>query len=164
MDHYSGSFIQFVVNRFLGYYTIAINTECTYLQVGNPNWYPHNLLQFLWNLPLFNRVPPLFDKIGFNVLYVYGNEEFNNPGGMLVAVKDFGLIGVPFSFLLGRIAGSLYKSFRKGFLLGIIFYSIFFLSIIELPRYYYWGNNRAFFVLIGMFIVFAKLRKIRWSK
>lgn len=167
VDHYNGNFFQFIANRLLGYYTIAINTECTYLQVAEPHYYPHNLLEFLWKLPLFDKLPEIFSggrKLGFNVLDVFGNEEFNNPGGMLVAVKDFGLFGVPFSFLLGRISGALYKSYRQNYLLGNLLYPIFFLCIIEMPRYYYFGNNRAFFVLIGMFIVFAKVRKIRWSK
>ena len=92
---------------------------------------------------------------------VYANPEYNNPGGLLIAVSDFGLIGLLFSFFLGRFFGSMYMSFRNGQLLGFILYPACFLCMLELPRYFYFSGNRAFYVIIGMLVIYIKINKIK---
>ena len=158
---YHGTYAEFIINRVMGYYAIAVNTECTAITYFEPCYFPNRLLLWLWQFPLLNKVPDMIspDSNVAKLLAAYGNPEFNNPGGMLTAVCDFGAIGLVFSFFFGRIVGGVYKSFRKGGLRGMIFYPICFLALVELPRYFYFGNQRAFFVLVGMYIMYEKTKR-----
>ena len=156
---YNGSYVEFVIDRVLGYYAVAVNTECTSLTMVETPFFPKNTLQFVWLLPLLKDVPSLFiqgKKI--DLLGLYGNPEFNNPGGLLFGFSDFGYIGLLISFIFGRITGLFYNSMIEEKSIGIIIYPIFFLCIIELPRYFYFGNNRAFYILIGIIMVCKVLR------
>lgn len=165
IDVYQGSYVNFIIDRVLGYYAIAANTECSYLHFNGPDYFPSQLLQWLWKFPILNKVPSLFistlnDRNIIKLLEAFGNPEFNNPGGMLTAVHDFGIAGIFLSFFFGRIVGCLYNAFRRGYLEGIVLYPICILCLIELPRYFYFGCPRACFVLIGMAYVYKKSKEI----
>lgn len=161
---YDGTFPQFIVDRLLGYYSVAINTECTYLTYYDPYYFPSLMLGWLWKLPLFSSVPSLFGIKGDygEILETYANPEFNNPGGMLVCFTDFGGIGLFFFYIFGRLAGSAYKSYRSGSLSGYILYPVFLLCVLEMPRYFYFGGNRAFYVIIAMLIVYKKVNSLKY--
>jgi len=163
---YEGTFIDFVIDRILGYYSVAINTECTVLDKSERPYFPLLLLQWLWKLPLLNTIP---EYIGFKansgeLLETYGNPEFNNPGGLLTGITDFGVFGLLFPYILGLFFGKFYKSFKQASLTGFIIYPICFLCLIELPRYYYFGNNRAFYVLLLIVFVYVKIKQIPIKK
>ncbi len=165
MNVYEGTYVKFVIDRVLGYYTIAVNTECTRLHFYDAPFFPTLTFQWLWKFPLLDKIPSFFNStsnvhVGENMLELYGNPEFNNPGGMLIFVQDFSFLGLPLSFIFGRIVGILYKAFKRGFLEGVLLYPICVLCLIELPRYFYFGNNRACFVLIGMIVVYKKINRI----
>lgn len=161
VDYYKGSYVDFVVNRVLGYYTIAVNTECTALHFKGPNYFPSLTLQWIWQFPGLKSVPEMIQGPAGsqeNLLELYGNEEFNNPGGMLTFIRDFGSLGMFLSFAFGRIVGGFYKAFKQNYLAGQICYPICLLCLIELPRYFFFGNNRAFFILFGMAFICWKIR------
>ncbi len=162
---YEGTYVNFVIDRVLGYYAIAANTECSYLHFNGPDYFPSQSLQWLWKFPIFDKVQSLWistagNHNGLKLLELYGNPEFNNPGGMLTFVHDFGFIGILLAFFFGRVVGYIYNSFRRGSLEGILLYPICVLCLIELPRYFYFGCNRACFILIGMVFVYKKTKEI----
>jgi hypothetical protein len=73
------------------------------------------------------------------------NPEFNNPGGMLSPLIDYGMWGgMIFWLLTGLLFGRLYRSFRQGRPLGLLLYPFCLLSLLELPRVLYWTLGRAF--------------------
>ena len=164
VDVYQGTYVNFVVERVIGYYAVSVNTECLYMNFNEPNYFPSELLQWLWKYPILERIPSFFtsknNRKSQYLLEAYGNPEFNNQGGMLAAVHDFGIAGIFLSFFFGRIVGSIYKAFRRGYLEGIVLYPICVLCLIELPRYFYFGCPRACFVLIGMAYVYKKSKEI----
>lgn len=163
INHYDGTFFQFVLDRIIGYYAVAFNIECLYIEYSNSPFFPLRLFEWLWKIPFIEDIPGLFgirNNFG-EILEEYANPEFNNPGGMLIAVGDLGLIGIFFSYLVGKFFGSLYWAFRNGSLLGYILYPACFLCMLELPRYFYFSGNRAFFVIIGMFVISKKINQIK---
>lgn len=165
VDIYQGTFVKFVIDRVLGYYAISVNTECTHLHFYESTFFPTLTFQWLWKFPFLDKIPSFFDATpnvhgGDSMLELYGNPEFNNPGGMLTFVQDFSFFGLSLSFLFGRIVGILYNAFKRGFLEGILLYPICVLCLIELPRYFYFGCPRACFVLVGMFVVYKRINRI----
>lgn len=158
---YDGSYFSFVVDRLFGYYSLAINTECTAIEFNTSSFFPTSILEWAWKIPVIKEIPSLFlvQRNSVDLFDGYLNEEFNNPGGILVGIKDFGYLGLFFTCFLGYISGKFYKAFRQGSLIGYLLYPIFFLCIADLPRYFYLGNPRSFYVIIGMFLIYRKLSK-----
>lgn len=163
---YDGSFWQFSLDRLLGYYAIALNTECTALEYREPPYFPALLLRWLWKIPLMDQIPSNFGITTSytNLLGIYGNEEFNNIGGMLTGINDFGLLGLVFYFFLGLFIGSFYKSFKSNSLKGYLLYPICVLCLFEMPRYFYWSDPRAFYTIIAMVVVYVSINRIRGNK
>ena len=163
VNYYDGTFFQFVLDRIVGYYAVAFNTECLYIEHSDTPYFPFRLLEWCWKIPFMEDIPTFWgiqNDFG-RILEVYANPEYNNPGGLLIAVSDFGLIGLLFSFFLGRFFGSMYMSFRNGQLLGFILYPACFLCMLELPRYFYFSGKRAIYVIIGMLVIYIKINKIK---
>ena len=159
---YSGSFLSFVGYRIVGYYSVAVNTECTMLVHSTNMFFPFRLTEWIFSFPF---VEEFLTSLGIHndfgkILEMFGNVEYNNPGGLLVGIVDFGLFGIFISFFFGRIFGGIYKSYKQGYLVGMVLYPSVFLCLLELPRYFYFGTNRGFFVLVGMSFVFYKLKKM----
>ena len=160
-NFYSGSYVTFVLDRVLGYYTIAVNTECSMMEHSNNVFFPFLTAGWIFDFPFMSD---LLGQIGIKsdfetVLKTYGSVEFNNPGGLLSGVTDFGYVGILLSFCLGRIYGGFYKSFKANSLIGIIFYPIFLFTLLELPRYFFFGSNRGFYVMLAMIFIYYKLKK-----
>jgi hypothetical protein len=77
------------------------------------------------------------------------NPEFNNPGGMLCPILDYGIVGgLTFWVLSGFLLGKIYNLFRRGALAGQLFYPLAVLSLMEIPRLLYWTGGRAFPTLV----------------
>ena len=151
---YDGNIVRFTIDRVFGYYSVAFNTEAIVIQYDNLKFFPYNELEWLWQLPGFSSLKN--DLLGQNnlmtLLETYGNPEYNNPGGFLVAYRDFGWFGIIVQYIIGLLFGLFYKGYLKHSFILSIWYSITFLCIIELPRYFFWGNVRAFFVIFGLLI------------
>lgn len=163
VNFYNGTYAQFALDRILGYYAVAINTECTYIEFNPTPYFPIKLVEWLYKLPLLSSLP---DAIGVKnnldaTLQMYGNKEYNNPGGLLVGIADFGLLGFIFPFIWGQVTGKFFKAFKQRSLNGYIFYPILLLCLLELPRYFYFSGNRAFFVIIAIILTYFKIRKIK---
>jgi hypothetical protein len=96
-------------------------------------------------------------------LWKYGDPEFNNPSGLYSVIYDLGLpLGLLFFGVVGLFAGRCFTAYRAGSLLGVLAYPLFFLSFLEIFRYFYLGNSRGFTwaLGIGVALVVGKL----WRK
>jgi oligosaccharide repeat unit polymerase len=156
INFYAGgdlSFWTFVSARLLGYYVTALNNGALLIQRIEPTGAPFFTLHFLWRFPLVSN---LMDVIYPNFalasiendpymayLKVEANPEFNNGGGLLEPIMDFGFVGALLYWLLaGLLAGLLYRWFQEKRMAGLLLYPATFIGVIELPRIIYWAEGR----------------------
>jgi hypothetical protein len=152
--------------RLLGYYvTSANNSAFLIASLRQPLDAPYFSFYFLWHFPLLNDfVRDVFSWMHFDYVVFMGmltssaNPEFNNPGGLLSPVIDFGVLGgLLYWAIMGVITGYLYSLYVRKHPLGMCFYPICFLTLTELPRYIFWGGGRAFpalaFLLLSAFLL-----------
>lgn len=159
-EAYDNNFISFVIDRVFGYYSISVNTECIQVNYLEPRYFPLDSIKWFWTLPGMSSIQDWFyEAPSIDYLAKWGNPEFNNPGGLLFAFKDFGYFGLLFQLILGRFVAVVYKGYCKHGFISSLWYSVTFLCIVELPRYFFWGSQRAFFAIVAIFIVQRCLRK-----
>ena len=161
---YNGTYLDFIIQRVSAYYCLAINTECLTLKYIPINNFPYHCCEWLWELPILSDIYKAFSNSDFNNLYTqlllyHGNPEFNNPGGMLTFVKDFGIF-FPFAeIIFGYIIGRFYRKYVKFEFWGTVVYPWLFLVLLELPRYFYLGNTRSCATYIGLIVILLSIRK-----
>jgi oligosaccharide repeat unit polymerase len=147
------SFWTFVSARLLGYYVTALNNGALLIQRIDPTGAPFFTLHFLWRFPglsnLMDVIYPNFALASIEndpymaYLRVEANPEFNNGGGLLEPIMDFGFIGALLYWLLaGLLAGLLYRWFQEKRMAGLLLYPATFIGVIELPRIIYWAEGR----------------------
>lgn len=166
------SFGRFTVWRVAGYYTTAHNNGAMALETRGQWPLPFSTLRPLWTLPGINQSPLAYEKLtGLNagdvhtaMLENYGNPELNNEGGLFQPALDFGLMGFfLFWAAYGFVAGRAYRGFLEGTLGGVLFYSLVFLSLLEVPRFLYLFYSRAlpalaFLLLLAIAAAWASRR------
>jgi oligosaccharide repeat unit polymerase len=145
--------LEFGFWRLLGYYVTSANNSA-YLITRIPDSLnaPYFSLHFLWEFPGLNLyVKDLFHWVNFdyngymNLLAAGANPEFNNPGGLLSPVVDFGVLGgLAYWGIMGLLTGYLYRLYMINHPLGMCIYPVAFLTLTEIPRYLFWGEGRAF--------------------
>jgi hypothetical protein len=60
-------------------------------------------------------------------------------------VNEYSVFLAPVAaFVLGVLSASLYRSFLRGRLIGVLVYPGWFVGILEIPRIYYWAGVRYF--------------------
>lgn len=160
--NYYDSYIEFIIQRLLGYYTSAINTECLYIEYAPTTYVPYRSFQWLWVFPGMDEVYYFITSCNIqqefdNILNSYGNPEYNNPGGLLTFYNDFGILFCFFQICLGYIAGRIYKLALTGNIWGILSYSYFYMVLLELPRFFLLGLSKTPYVLIGFFIIYCQI-------
>jgi hypothetical protein len=144
------SFADFVIGRITAYYNLATNTNAMYLQYINGSYFPEFSIQFLTKLPGLNFISWYSVKYAKNIFNVFADPEFNNPGGMAALFLDFNILSFAILFVLGRYVKYSYNEVRNGSVFHIIVYSLIFLTFIELPRYFYLGQTRAFYPILAL--------------
>jgi hypothetical protein len=139
--------------RLVGYYVTAVNNSAyVILTLGHALRAPYQTLNFLWEFPVLNLyVRELFNWVHLDyegymhLLAVGANPEFNNWGGLLSPVIDFGVAGaLGYWSFIGLVTGYLYSLFLRKHPLGLCIYPVVYLTLSEVPRYLYWGEGRAF--------------------
>ena len=81
-----------------------------------------------------------FDRLGFGggddvgvmdrFMAAYGNVEYNNPGGVMAAVIDFGMVGgIIYYLAAGAIIGWFYGRYRQCQPIGLLGYPLFFVGL-----------------------------------
>jgi hypothetical protein len=167
---YTGSYIRFAAERFLGYYATAVNNAAAHYYYGQVEPL-RNTLTFLLEFPVLGALAnslyySLFEVRGMDhieILFTYTNPEFNNVALIGSLHSDFSVYFVPLAaFFIGVVSISLYRSFTQGRLTGLILYPSWFIGLLEVSRIYYWPGGRYFPVLaflVGSLILF-KLAKV----
>ncbi len=157
-NDYYDSFWDFIFARIFGYYTNAANVESMYIQNGTTSWLPFYSTQWLWQMPgmrsFYSAIAdPDIGALYGRLLSTLANPELNNTGGVLTFYKDFAWLGLLPEFMFGYLVGRSYEGYRDGDPFHLMMYSVFFLTLIELPRYFFLGVNRGFVVMVGVCVV-----------
>ena len=152
--------------RLVGYYVTSLNNTSFLLS----RWHhalaaPYFSLRFLWEFPglnvlikdVFSWVPLNYERF-MGLLEFGANPEFNNWGGLLAPVVDFGVLGgLAYWTLMGLVTGYLYTSYLRKHPLGMCMYPVVYLALTEVPRYLYWSEGRAFpalaYLLLSAFLL-----------
>jgi hypothetical protein len=80
-------------------------------------------------------------------------------------VLDFGFAGGMVYYLwMGLMLGASYRLFAQGQIIGLAYYPILLVGLLELPRELYWSNSRVFPTwMLLLPILAAGLRQLRSS-
>ncbi len=150
------TFVEYSGYRLLGYYATSYSNGELYRQtLSEPGRLPYFTVQFLWQAPIVSSLVTYEGLAGeppvTRVLETSANPEFNSEGGLSVPYIDYGNAGAAAYFLLmGLFIGWLYRLFAASRLLGMLLYPPFFVGMLEMPRYLYWGQGRVTLGLVGL--------------
>lgn len=169
--HNSGlGYGEFVLRRIAGYYATSGNNSVIVLDHLGPSLdLPYYSVRFLWNLPLLSELWDVAEVLGFDprergleLLWRYGNPEFNTMGGLPVLVADYGKAGAMVWWLIcGLLLGMCHRLLRTGDLRGLVLYPVLYIGLADLARIFYWGEGRAFPAIVGALILCACLHRRR---
>jgi hypothetical protein len=167
---YSGKlgFWDFAIGRIASYYYTSLNNGAGLLDTLDwPTFSFEHTLFWLHRAPL--SVGPLFsawvDVTHFEtegLLAKFADPEFNNPSGLYAVVCDLGLpLGIAYLVLVAALGGVLFRAYGEGRLIGAVVYPMLFLSFLEVFRYPYLGQPRAFTWALGIVLV---LLLVQWRR
>lgn len=153
------SFWEFALGRLATYYYTSLNNGVGMLVTQSwPNFRFENVLMFVYKAPVLVGLifsyymqsdPENFGRF----LDQYADPEFNNPSGIYAIVFDLGIAGAAvYVALLGFLAGVLCRALSQGRLRGVILYPSFMVMLLEIYRYPYLGNPRAFTVMLAVLL------------
>lgn len=152
-------FWDFAIGRLASYYYTSLNNGAGMLQTMDwPTWRFEYTLLWLHKAPL--GIGPWFSD-WLDIRYLQPEQfltqfldiEFNNPSGLYAVICDLGLpFGVFYLALLALAGGMLFRAYGAGRLGGALAYPMFFLSFLEIFRYPYLGQPRAFTWTLGILL------------
>lgn len=160
-------FWEFAIGRFASYYYTSLNNGAGLL--ATTDW---PTFEFEYTLEWLHRAPlglgkPFSELVGFNgarfdfYLSTYQDIEFNSPSGVFAVIADLGLQGaVAYTFVVALVAGLAFRAYREERLIGLLAYPMFFITFMEIYRYPYLGQPRAFTWALGMLLAWVV---VRWS-
>lgn len=156
---YSGKigFWDFAIGRMASYYFTALNNGAGLLETLNwPTFTFEHTLFWLHHAPLsvgpaFSAWMDLTHAQPEEFLAKFADPEFNSPSGLFAVVCDLGLpLGFAYFALVALVGGLLFRAYSDGQLLGALAYPMVFLSFLEVFRYPYLGQPRAFTWAVGI--------------
>jgi oligosaccharide repeat unit polymerase len=164
-----GSYVAFVVQRLGGYYATASNNSALLVDNAQARLpLPYWTVEFLWHVPIVSSVATYQAATGQQepsavwptTLSIDANPEFNNPGGILPAEADYGLVGGGVFWLaLGLLVGLAYSRLRKGRVSSLLVYSVVFVGLLDSGREAYLGSGRFIPTFVAALIVGAVLQR-----
>ncbi|GAA2885158.1 hypothetical protein GCM10010517_48730 [Streptosporangium fragile] len=173
-SHYSTTmqidYSEFVLRRLTGYYATAYNNSAIVVdEIGPGLVWPYYTVGFLWNFPGLSAVLTPESVLGFDparvwpgLLWRFGNPEYNNTGGLLAPLADYGLAGgMVFWGATGLAIGACHRWMRSGEVRGLVLYPVLYVGLVDLARYFYWGEGRAFPSLVGAVLLALFLHRRR---
>jgi hypothetical protein len=165
-----GSLLSFGATRLLGYYSTALNNSALFSKVLDRPGLPYLTQEWLWHMPFVGDVGGSTSLImGFQygaILKGGGNPEFNNPGGLLLPILDYGVtFGLLYWCIFGFAIATVYRSFKRYEVLGLFLYPIVFVGLLELARFMYLTDGRTFpsLVLLGLAVILCSRRTVAAS-
>jgi hypothetical protein len=155
-------FMDWVSLRLAGYYTTSFNNSALMVEaMKGGNDLPYFTVDGFWNAPFISTLMPYPGRLGMpasdwwaGMLKQYANPEFNNTGSFLVSYAEFGLFpAVAIWLVLGIVVGAIFSRMTKGSVPALLAVSTLFVGILELSRFTYWTQGRAFPVLLALVII-----------
>ncbi len=147
-QHIYDSIYEFALERLSLYYTTALNNGAGLLETGNwGNLRGDYTFKWLYNFPILEK---FLDPQGKSVevfqsfISLHADPEYNSPSGIFVYFCDWGWAALLAPWILGALYGVTYAGWKKGQGLGYALYPIFMVSILEIFRYPYLFEGRAF--------------------
>jgi hypothetical protein len=166
--HAGGTLWEFAFGRLTGYYLTSMNNSAYLLKTYNFHpWLPTFTCEWFFKFPFIGSyieggpAAILYRSNYYEALLTAGaNPEFNNPGGIFSPMFDFGVIGgLAFWLFSGFLLGRIFGLFRRGQLVGLMFYPLGMLSLMEVPRILYWTAGRAFPTILFLTVTLLLIRK-----
>jgi hypothetical protein len=157
-------FWDFAIGRMASYYYTSLNNGAGLLATNDwPTYRFEHVLFWLHHAPLsvgqrFSEMVNVSDHYYEPNLFLakYADVEFNNPSGLYAVICDLGLPGgFAYFIVLALCAGFACQAYRRGSLLGVLLYPMFFLSFLEVFRYPYFGTPRAFTWVLGIVMLWG---------
>jgi hypothetical protein len=155
-DQGVGSFWEFSLTRFAGYYATAVNNGMGVYHVYSPLNVPHFTASWFYRFPLWGWLGLDIGNadLGEELYYVYlleiGNLEFNNLSGLYAPMIDYGVgLGLLFMAATGCFIGMMFRSFSRRRPTGLILYPTCYVAMLEIIRLSYLGDQRVFPVFLA---------------
>jgi len=156
----STSIVPYTITRLEGYYITSCNNGALIERYYFPRHrVPYFTIEAFWRAPLISTVLPYRHFEGgidalteeSSIYRTYGNPSFNDVGGLLVPLIDYGRIGGSF-FMggVGVVVGLIYGLWRRGSVAGLMFYPFILTGLFDLPRGFYWTSGRCFPALVAL--------------
>jgi hypothetical protein len=165
------SYATFALDRLAAYYATAVNNGVLFI-THDPRLraVPYFTIEWLWRFPIPGPSHLLDHLAGGDPLAAFtgllqqqANPAFNNPGGLLAPVFDWGVtVGLAvWTFIAGGF-GLVYRLMRRGSVFGWVAYPVLVTGMLEVGLVFYWSDGRAFPMLLGVGALWVVLwRKIR---
>ena len=151
-------FTEWISLRLAGYYTTSFNNSALMATATREGDLPYFTVDGFWNAPIVSSLWPYPGRSGMTapdwwaeVLYRNANPEFNNTGSFLVSYGEFGLVAAALIWLtLGAVVGFIFTRMTRGDLPAMLTVATLFVGLLELSRFTYWTQGRAFPVLLAL--------------
>lgn len=163
-------FAEWVSLRLAGYYTTSFNNSALMVHATRGlNAQPYFAVDGFWNFPIVAALYPHNGMQGLeatvwwaNVLKTNANPEFNNTGSFLVSYAEFGIVfAALFWVVLGLACGVIFARMTRGSVPALIAVTTLFVGLLELSRFTYWTQGRAFPVLLATAIIAFAYPRVR---
>lgn len=170
-------FTDWVSLRLAGYYTTSFNNSALMVDaMPTTSTLPYFTIDGFWNAPVISSLFPYPARMGMEptewwatTLKINANPEFNNTGSFLVSYAEFGLVfAVLIWLVVGVMVGAVFTKMTKGSFPAMLGVATLFVGLLELSRFTYWTQGRAFPVLLALVAiaftyppVTAQLRRVR---
>lgn len=163
-------FHEWVTLRLIGYYVTSFNNSALLVQaVDEAKATPYFAIDGFWNFPLTAAIMPHPGIQGLTAtewwqytLQLNANPEFNNSGSFLAAYGEFGMAwAILFWLAIGLVVGVVFSQMTKGRLPALLAVSTLFVGLLELSRFTYWTQGRAFPVLLAVVVIAVTFPKSR---
>jgi hypothetical protein len=164
---------EFTIWRISAYYTTGLNNGALIHKEWDHWPLPFQSVTAFWAFPLVKYSPFSYQKLtGIDPDLKYDDllrfkavEEYNNDGGLLAPLNDFGEIGMcVFWLFFGVLAGLAHRSYLRGHIVGLCFYPLFFLTILETPRFIYLTMSRTTPPIVVILVIWYVLMRLRVSQ
>lgn len=166
-------FVEWVSLRLAGYYTTSFNNSALMVHATQGiHAQPYFAVDGFWNFPIIAAIYPHKGMQGMeatvwwaNVLKLNANPEFNNTGSFLVAYAEFGIVTAVFFWLaLGLVSGLVFARMTRGSIPALLAVTTLFVGLLELSRFTYWTQGRAFPVLLAVVVIAFTYPRVRAAK
>lgn len=151
------SFWQFVNIRLLGYITTATNNASGLFETEGALFSPHYTAAWLRKVPMLESIGITSNENPMDAFFAtHATAEFNNPGGILSGLLDYGPgLYLIYYISIGIITGLLFNQFKKRGAYALTYFPGWYLGFPVLTQAVYWGDPRFVLVTVGAPLVAA---------